>query len=101
MEPINNALKPVSEQLPAQVRDFLEAGGWLGVFAVLLLLVLLILLALGRSLFRRPKPRQEHRQHELDENLADYPEPLASDSNQTLMIKRTPVRLRLVVLAEG
>jgi hypothetical protein len=101
VEALKNALRPLTNLLPQEAQDFLEAGGWWAVFAVVALIALLLLWALisrlAGALFgrkRRPEPDTA-----LEENLAEYPPPVGTPGPRRLTVDGLPARLRLVVLA--
>jgi hypothetical protein len=79
-------------------RDFIQGSGWYLVLSVAGLIILLILWALLRSLFRRKEP-EEVRLPNLEEDLSQYPEPKPSTGDRQLRVEGVPVRMRLVVVA--
>jgi hypothetical protein len=90
----------LTEALPQEGRGFLENGGWYAILGIGGLIVLLILWALLRPLFRgrrRKGPRKEP--PKLGEDLASYPPLPPSTGDRRLTVEGVPVRLRLVVLA--
>src|SRR4051812_24691540 len=108
MDAAHQALAPLTDWLPPEVRPVLPAEAWWLVLLVLALLALLLagrLLralghALGRALFRRRRP-------DWDAAVCGTPlEALAPAGGRTgppagLSVYHTPARLRLVVLAPG
>jgi hypothetical protein len=103
METIKSTLEPLTRHLPAEVRDFLDGGGWWLVLGVLALLVLLLVWAvlkrLARALFGRRTGSADNWDEELDIDLADCPLPVRLPGDRQLTVYHVPVRLRLVVLA--
>ena len=103
LDQAKDKLSPLTQLLPQQARDFLEAGGWWLVFGVVALvlvwvfwaLVSRLLRALWRALFGRSPPDLDAR---LLENLAEYPAP-GPPGPRRLTVEGLPVRLRLVVAA--
>jgi hypothetical protein len=102
MDELKRQLTPLTESLPPEVRDFLDAGGWWLVLGVGALVVLFLLWAVAerslRVLFRRRPPSLEELDSEFHENLATYPPPAPTDKRR-LSLYHLPVRLRLVVMA--
>jgi hypothetical protein len=102
MDNLKTRLTPLTEYLPLQVRDFLDAGGWWLVLGVGALVVLLVLWGIversWRAVFRRRPPSLEEADREFHENLATYPPPAPTDKHR-LSLYHLPVRLRLVVMA--
>jgi hypothetical protein len=97
MDQIKEALEPVIESLPEELREL-----WLVVLGAIALIILLPLAWYQRRFFRalvglphRP-PRQEPK---LDEDLAKLPPPPARIGPRRLMVLGVPARLRLVVIA--
>jgi hypothetical protein len=78
-------------------RGFLEGGGWLAVLGVGGLLLLLLLGALIRGLFRRLP--QGEAEVDLEEDLSALPPAPPHAGDVRLTVDGIPVRLRLVVLA--
>jgi hypothetical protein len=102
MDDFKKQLAPLTDALPPEVRDFLDAGGWWILLGLAALVVLLLLWAVVdrclRALFRRRPRSLEEADHEFHENLADYPPP-APTNMRRLTLYHLPVRLRLVVMA--
>jgi hypothetical protein len=102
MDDLKKRLTPLTDSLPPEMRDFLDAGGWwlvLGVVIVVLLLLLWALLDRSlRALFGRRLPSLEEADRAFHENLADYPPPAPEEAHR-LSLYHLPVRLRLVVMA--
>jgi hypothetical protein len=96
MDAINQALEPLTKLFPEPVQDFLTGGGWLGVFAF----VLLVLVLLGWALVRRRRPRPEPDwDKDFRVNLEKCPLPVRPPGERRLTVYHVPVRLRLVVVA--
>ncbi len=96
-------LKPpqwLTDLLPQAGRDFLDAGGWYLVLAILVLLVLVVvgvvLSRIGKLFGGRPKA---HEEGNLVEDLASYPPPPGKPGPQRLLVQGVPARVRLVVIA--
>jgi hypothetical protein len=102
MEGFTKRLTPLTDSLPPQARDFLDAGGWWVVLGVLALVLLLLLWAVVdrslRALFRRRPPSLAETDRFFHENLASYPPPAPTDLRR-LALYHLPARLRLVVMA--
>lgn len=99
MEEVTKTLKPVTDQLPPDVQDFLEGGGWWLVLGIVALLLVLILARLLRMLFGRRRARRTDWDAGRRIMLADLPPPSRPPGEQRLHVYHVPVRLRLVVLA--
>jgi hypothetical protein len=90
----------LNDALPDAARDVLQNGGWYAILGVGALVVLLILWAIVRPLFRRRRrPARAERSEIAVEDLASYPPPAPSTGDRRLTVEGVPVRLRLVVLA--
>ncbi len=102
MDELKKALSPVTDSLPQEVRNFLDAGGWWVVLAVVALVILLLLWALiewiGRALFGRRSVSLEDLEINFPEILAGYVPP-PSGGARRLTVYHLPARLALVVLA--
>ena len=102
MEDFKRQLTPLTDSLPPEVRNFLDAGGWWIVLGIVALVLLLVLWAVVdrcvRALFRRRPPSLEESDRKFYENLAAYPPPADMDVRR-LALYHLPVRLRLVVMA--
>jgi hypothetical protein len=103
MQPIRDALAPLTDWIPPEVRDYLPPEGW---WLVMLVLALTGLLFLAHALRRLRRSLQRPRRNvdwdqPLREVLADYPPPARPPASGALLIYHVPVRLRLVVLAPG
>jgi hypothetical protein len=89
------------ELLPQPGRDFLDAGGWYLVLAILVVLILgvlaVVLRAIGRALTARRKPPNP--EGHLVEDLGNYPPPPGKPGPRRLFVQGFPARVRLVVLA--
>jgi hypothetical protein len=101
MDDLRTLLKPLTDWLPAELRDKLPVEAWWGILAVaailVLVLLLLILRGIGRALFGRraaPAPPPDEDVIRLDE----IPLPL-SQAARKLWVYHLPARLRLVVAA--
>jgi hypothetical protein len=94
-------LKPLTDWMPAELRDTLPVEAWWGIFAgvafVVLVLLLLILRGIGRALFGRRRPKEEPREEDVIA-LDEIPLPL-SQPVKKLWVYHLPARLRLVVVA--
>src|SRR5262249_22512846 len=86
--------------LPQAARDFLDAGGWYLVLALLAVGVLLLIAAVfprtGRLFARRREPDPDAG---LRETLAEYPPPPGGPGPKRLLVEGVPARIRLVVIA--
>jgi hypothetical protein len=90
----------LSNLLPQEGRNFLENGGWYAILGVGGLIVLFLLWALLRPLFRRGRRKPAAKAPpNLHEDLASYPPLPPSTGDRRLTVEGVPVRLRLVVLA--
>ncbi len=102
MDDLKKALSPISDSLPKEVRDFLDAGGWWLVLAVVALALLLLMWALleriGRALFGRRSASLGDFEGDFQEFLAGYSAPTAAGKRR-LTVYHLPARLALVVLA--
>jgi len=98
MDVLQEKLQPLIDLLPDTVREY-----WAIVFGVAALLIILIMLALLRAVFRAvfgtKKTLQEDWGKKLREDLSDYPPPAGAPGKQRLTVYHVPVRIRLVVLA--
>jgi hypothetical protein len=103
MEPVRHFLAPLTDALPASVRQFLDAGGWwlvLGLAGLLtLLLVAAVLGPLWRALGRRRRPSADDGDLDLEEDLDRCPVPAHPPGPRRLTVYHLPVRLCLVVVA--
>ena len=101
MEEIRQTLAPLTDWLPAEVRDYLPTEAWWLVELIVVLAVLLVVLgllrAVGRGLFRRRR-RDIDWDRELRVDLDSCPVSVGAPSAQ---VYHVPVRLRLVVVAPG
>lgn len=91
--------KPLLNALSPEVRDFLNAGGWLLIVGIGGLILLVVVAALVRRLFAAARRRPPLAQLALTEDLSTYPPPPASWGPRRLTIYGLPARVRLVVLA--
>jgi hypothetical protein len=102
MEPLRDALKPVLEWLPEEVRGLAPPEVWglvlLTVALALLLVLILILRRLGRGLFRR-RAEVIDWEEGLREQLDDCPVPVRMPNSKLLLVHHLPARVRLVVVA--
>ena len=98
MDVLQEKVQPLIDLLPDTVREY-----WVVVFGALALLIILIMLALLRAVFRAvfgtKKTLQEDWGKKLREDLSDYPPPAGAPGKQRLTVYHVPVRIRLVVLA--
>src|SRR5438128_2647584 len=98
MDVLQEKLQPLIDLLPEIVREY-----WAVVFGALALLIVLIILALLRAVFRvvfgTKKTLQEDWGKKLREDLSDYPRPAGAPGKQRLTVYHVTVRIRLVVLA--
>jgi hypothetical protein len=101
MDKFKEALRPLTDLLPAGVRDFLDAGGWWLVLALAAILLASLVALAGRNLRRR-----RLRGVQLTDLDAKYREDLATltpanlpPAKRRLTLYHLPVRLRLVVVA--
>jgi hypothetical protein len=92
-----NWLEPWVKLLPDEGQKFMNAGGWIVVAGLVVIILLGLALGLLRGLFAR-RAKAETRP-ELMENLAEYPPPPAQSADRQLRLYGLPVRLRLVVTA--
>jgi hypothetical protein len=103
MDEIKKALEPFTDSLPAGIRDFLDQGGWWVVFGVAGLILLLLIWGLAdrllRALFGRRALALNYSDHELQEDLAEYPPINSLAGPRGLTLYHLPARLRLVVAA--
>ena len=102
MDDIRDALSPLTDWIPSDVRGLLPVEVWwlIEFTAALLLLLLLGLLvrAVWRALFGRKPPKEDWDRH-LRVQLDECPLPVRPPGVQWLYIYHLSVRLRLVVLA--
>jgi hypothetical protein len=102
MDDIRTALRPLTDWMPAEIRDLLNVEVWwlieLTVALLLLLLIGMLLRALGRALFGR-KPKKRDWDKELRIELRKCPLPVRPAGDRRLFVYHLPVRLRLVVVA--
>jgi hypothetical protein len=102
MEIVKKQLTPLTDSLPPEVHNFLDAGGWWAVLGIVALVLLLLLWAVVdrcvRALFRRRPPSLEESDRKFNEDLAAFPPPADLDGRR-LALYHLPVRLRLVVMA--
>jgi hypothetical protein len=87
--------------LPQAGKDFLDAGGWYLVLAILAVAILGILAVVFRGIVRaasrgRKKPNPEKN---LAEDLGSYPPAPGKPGSRRLHVEGYPARIRLVVLA--
>jgi hypothetical protein len=109
LEQLNEDLAPLTKHLPQPVQNFLDRGGWWGVFAVLGILVLLWLRLILRKLRgavsgprrRKKKRRMKSVTINLKENLSRLGEGYNDPGPKQVTIKGMPGRLRLVILSLG
>ncbi len=104
MEEIKTALRPLTDALPQQGRDFLDGGGWWLVLGLVGLLAVLFLLALLRGLWRLVFGRRKKDadwDRGLREDLGQCPLPVSPPADRRLTVYHLPVRLRLVVVASA
>jgi hypothetical protein len=97
MEQLKQFLEPAIDLLPPGLRDY----WWVvaGVAALMLvLLVLALLKGLFRALFRR-RPRPVELDLGPQENLDDFPLPAEPWGPRRLTVEGVPVRIRLVIVA--
>jgi hypothetical protein len=101
MDDLRTLLKPLTDWLPAELRDKLPVEAWWGIFAavtfLVLVLLLLILRGIGRALFG-PRRKKETPREEDVIDLDAIPLPLSQPSNK-LWVYHVPARLRLIVVA--
>ena len=102
MDEIRNALAPLTNWLPPEVRGHLPVEAWwlLELVAALALLLLVgwVVRAVGRGLFARPRRKYDW-DRALREDLNACPLPVRPPGERLLYLYHLPVRLRLVVLA--
>jgi hypothetical protein len=102
MEELRKTLAPLTDWMPAGLRDQFAVEIWwliyLGLAVLLLLLLFLILRGMVRGLLggKRQKVPWERK---LRENLAACPLPTTPQGNLVLSVLHLPVRVRLVVVA--
>lgn len=97
MDALNKALEPVTNLLPEGVRDFLNGGGWLAIFAILALGVLLLIWKMFFGGRQQPRSSREWEKDEIE--LARCPMPTGSPRGRRLTVYHVPARLRLIVVA--
>lgn len=85
------------DAVPESARPILESWGWYAILGFVALILLLLILAVF-SRFIRKKDRGPAKEN-LEENLAEYPQPRPSTGDRQLRIEGVPVRMRLVVVA--
>jgi hypothetical protein len=100
MDELRTNLKPLTDWIPADVRDVMPIEAWWGIFLAVGLLVLFILLRLLRRLLGRPVPKMGRDwDRNLRVNLAECPMPVRPLQDRVLAVYHVPVRVRLVVVA--
>jgi hypothetical protein len=104
MERIREALKPLTDWIPPEVRQRLDVEVWWLILFVVGLFVLLLVGSLVRGvwrmLFRRPR-RKVDWDKALRIDLDECPLPVRPPAGRMLAVYHVAVRLRLVVLAPG
>src|SRR5262245_56624252 len=98
---IREALKPLTDWIPPEVRGRLDVEVWWLILFVAGLLVLLLLGSLVRGVWRILfcKPRQQlDWDKALRIDLDECPLPVRPPHGRMLVVYHLPVRLRLVVL---
>lgn len=102
MDALRTHLAPLTDWMPASVRNRLDVEVWWLIFltaGLLLLLILgLLLRRLMRSLFQRRRPPPDWERN-LRENLDSCPLPTRPPGDRVLYVYHLPVRLRLVIVA--
>ena len=111
LEELKEVAAPVTKQLPEPVQNFLDDGGWWLILGICAFLALLWLRSIVRKLrgsarvFRRKKKGKKKRTRtiapieHLDLQLVG--EGFTDEGPRRLVIKGTPARLRMVILAMG
>jgi hypothetical protein len=99
MDGLTTPPKWLTDQLPEGARTFLQEGGWLGILALLGLLLLFILWKAAGGLFRGKRPTKVRRDKGLREDLATIPAAPPHSGDRKLTVEGVPVRLRLVIVA--
>jgi hypothetical protein len=98
MNSVHERLQPLIDLLPEPVRQY-----WWAIFGLGALLVVWVLLAVLRGLFRalfgKRRTPAEQWARKLREDLANYPPPPPLAGRHRLTVYHVPVRVRLVVLA--
>src|SRR6516225_6648001 len=97
-------LKPpqwLHELLPQAGKDFLDAGGWYLVLAILVMLIVGILALIVRGVLQAGarSRKQPDPERNLQENLGDFPPAPGKPGPRRLHVEGIPARVRLVVLA--
>jgi len=93
-----NPPKWLVDVLPEAGKDFLMAGGWYAVLALIAVVALVLVSVVLRKFlgaFKRKKPDEDK---PLRENLAEYPPPPKAGPRK-LLVEGTNGRVRLVVIA--
>src|SRR6516164_7051255 len=102
MDRLKETLRPLTDALPAELRDFLDAGGWWVVVGLVAAVLLLLLTALARRSLQHWKQRGarlEDGDREYREELAKLTPANLPVGKRRLTLYHLPVRLRLVVVA--
>jgi hypothetical protein len=102
LDPLREYLKPLTDWIPADIREWAPVEAWWLLYLVALLAALLIvghlLKAIHRRLFaRKRKPRDWDRG--FREELEECPLAVQPPGEQALSVYHVPVRVRLVVVA--
>jgi hypothetical protein len=89
------------EMLPQAGKDFLDAGGWYLVLAILAVLILAVVMLLIRGIGRAftSRRQQPNPEKNLAEDLGSYPPAPGKPGPRRLHVEGHPARIRLVVLA--
>jgi hypothetical protein len=109
LDDVKEATEPVTKHLPEPAQNFLNNGGWWGIFAFLILIILLWLRSLVRRLSgalsrprkKKKKPGWKKVTVNLKESLKKIGDAYTEEGPQQITVKGMPARLRLVVLSTG
>jgi hypothetical protein len=103
VDELKKNLAPLTDWIPANLRDRLPVEAWWGILAGAALLALVILLLLLRGLFgrrrRRPTGTGQRPQGEEVEDMGQYPPLLRPPGANVATVYHVPARLRLVIVA--
>ncbi len=101
MDELRKQLAPLTDWIPADLRNRLPLEAWWGILAGAALLALLVLWLMLRSLFRGGKKQKTgvFQQEETSEDLSRYPPLNRPPGANVAAVYNVATRLRLVVVA--
>jgi hypothetical protein len=104
MDELRHSLAPLTDWIPASLRDRLPVEAWWLIYLAAGLLVLILLYAGARGLLRSLLNRRKRGpawERNLREDLEELPLPTAPEGSLSLSVYHLPARLRLVVVASA